>query len=87
MLHFNTYKNFIKNFNKNRISLVYGIEKNVTLSKIDNLINVVLEKKIASYLSLLKGRYIEADIVFLDTTLIELMKLRIIRFISMVKKF
>ena len=45
MLHFNTYKNFIKNFNKNRISLVYGIEKNVTLSKIDNLINVVLEKK------------------------------------------
>ena len=45
MLHFNTYKNFIKNFNKNRISLVYGIEKNVTLSKINNLINVVLEKK------------------------------------------
>ena len=45
MLRFNSFNNFIKNYKKNKISLVYGFETNASLSKINNLISVILNKK------------------------------------------
>ena len=44
MLHLSTYQSYLKNYQLNKISLVYATENNAKTSKIDNLINVIMNK-------------------------------------------
>ena len=45
MLQFSNYKNYTECYKKNKISLVYAIQKNSKESKIENLIESILAKK------------------------------------------
>jgi len=45
MLQFSNYQNYTECFKKNKISLVYAIEKNSKESRIENLIESILNKK------------------------------------------
>jgi hypothetical protein len=86
MIRFNSYKNFKDIRNKNKVSIIYAVENNSKTTKIENLIDIILAKKIALFSSLLKKLSIVADTQFLVMILTKPTRLKIIKFLLIIKE-